>query len=80
MNAPASAIYNYEPTFPLLQANIHNDEGQGLLKAVFHLHHQSKSRLVRTSGATRVHTYSEIQIQLDEIFTHTDGHLLVIVS
>lgn len=41
---------------------------------------QSKSRLVRTSGATRVHTYSTMPIQLEEIFTHTDGHLLVIVS
>ncbi|KAG9347491.1 hypothetical protein JZ751_005058, partial [Albula glossodonta] len=37
---------------------------------------ESKSRLVRISGATRVHTYSAMQIQLDEIFTHTEGHLL----
>lgn len=43
---------------------------------VFH----SKSLLTRTSGATSVHTYRAMQIQLEEIFTHTDGHLLVMAS
>lgn len=35
---------------------------------------QSKSRFVRTSGATSVHTYSTRPIQLEEIFTQTAVH------
>ena len=39
---------------------------------------QSKSRFVRTSGATSVHTYSTMPIQLEEIFTQTAVHWLFI--
>lgn len=35
---------------------------------------QSKSRFVRTSGATSVQTYNTMPIQLEEIFTHTAVH------
>lgn len=41
---------------------------------------QSKSLLTSTSGATRVHTYRAMQTQLEQIFTHTEGHLLVMFS
>lgn len=40
---------------------------------------QLKSRLVRTSGATRVQTYRRRQTQLELILTHTAGHLLVML-
>lgn len=38
---------------------------------------QSKSLLTSTSGATRVHTYRAMQTQLEQIFTHTEGHRLL---
>lgn len=43
----------------------------------WHSEVQLKSRLVRTSGATRVQTYRRRQTQLELILTHTAGHLLV---
>lgn len=40
---------------------------------------QLKSRLVRIMGATRVQMYMAKHTQLEVIFTHTAGHLLVMV-
>lgn len=40
---------------------------------------QLKSRLVRIMGATRVQMYMAKHTQLEVIFTHTAGHLLVTV-
>lgn len=40
---------------------------------------QLKSRLVRIMGAIRVQLYRAKHTQLELIFTHTAGHLLVIV-
>lgn len=40
---------------------------------------QLKSRLVKIMGATRVQMYTNKHTQLEEIFAHTAGHLLVMV-
>jgi len=40
---------------------------------------QSKERLVRTTGAIRVHAYRAKHIQLDEILTHIEGRVLSMV-
>lgn len=40
---------------------------------------QLKSRLVRIMGATSVQIYRAKHTQLEVIFTHTAGHLLVTV-
>ena len=40
---------------------------------------QLKSRFVRIMGATRVQMYRAKHTQLEVIFTHTAGHLLVMV-